>query len=229
MEAQLGVVPGYYLSKSAQNAGGGAIMPQLSVLFDPDRWLGLPGLIVGGRIYGQDRDTPGEPMIGYRYAFDDGLSVAAIGFGTSKSSTRQLASYRATHLGGELAIDARLLTGGSWFELHWQLAASATYITAHGRYCANPSGVAVDCDPSDTAKNSFIDRDLEVMSAAATSTLGFDLFRSAHHLFHGARIGWQLAAGTMPLIEPDGRTSRTVYWSTGLALMMALGATSSTP
>lgn len=223
IEAQVGLVPGFYLSRSAQNQSGGAIMPQLSALFDPDRLLGLPGLIIGARLYGQDKDTPSEPMIGYRHAFDDSLSGSIIGFGTSASATRHLASYSATHVGAEAAIDAKLGELAWWFQLHWQLAASATHVSASGTYCANDMDVAVDCDLDKPATNHVIDRKLSGTYGAATSTIALDLFRSPS-IFAGARLGWMLAAGTMPVVQPTGNSATSLYWSTGLTVSFGLGA-----
>ena len=223
LEGQVAFVPGFYLSRSAQNQGKGAIMPQLSAVFDPDRWLGLPGLIIGGRIYGADKDTPGEPLIGYRHAFDEGLSASIVGFFTSKDATRSLASYHATHGGAEAAVDAQLL-GSGWVQLHWQLAASATHISASGTYCVNQSGVAIDCSTDPAAQNTMVDRKLSSTVGAATSTVALDFFRSRGSIFHGARLGWMLAAGSMPQIQPGGSTATALYWSTGLSVTFGLGA-----
>src|SRR5262245_57460329 len=142
-------------------------MGQLSALVDPDRWLPIPGLILGARLFGQNQDTPGEPMIGYRHALDESLSIGVVGFATSKRSTRQLASYHATQGGAEGAIDAKLAGAGSWFELHTQLAVQATYVSASGTYCVNPMGIAVDCDTQHPEMNTMLDGKLSGVFEAA--------------------------------------------------------------
>src|SRR5262245_28306733 len=67
LEGQLGFVPGFYLSQSAVNAGKGTPMAQLALLLELDRLIHLPGLVFGGRIFGNNGDTPAEPYLGYRH------------------------------------------------------------------------------------------------------------------------------------------------------------------
>jgi hypothetical protein len=41
--------------------------PQLSLLFEPDRLIGAPGLFAGARLVGNDDSgTHAEPLLGYR-------------------------------------------------------------------------------------------------------------------------------------------------------------------
>lgn len=225
VEAQVGLMPGYFLSRGAQDKSGGAIMGQLSALVDPDRWLPIPGLILGARLFGQDQDTPGEPMIGYRRALDDSLSIGVVGYATSKRSTRQLASYHAAQGGAEAAIDTKLARAGSWFELHTQLAVAATYTSASGTYCVNGSGIAVDCDTEHPQNNTMIDGKLSGVFEAATATLGLDFLRSPGHAnFHGARVAAMMAAGTMPLVANGMQEATDFYWSIGASLALGFGA-----
>ena len=92
VDGQIGTVPAFYASQSAQNDAKGAAVPQLGAIVEPDRWLKLPGLVVGGRIYGNSGDTLGEPYIGYRMHTDDRLSVGIGAYGSAKRSTKKLAS-----------------------------------------------------------------------------------------------------------------------------------------
>src|SRR5262245_14405612 len=64
-EAQFGIMPAYHLSSSVSKARGSAV-PQVGLLIEPDRWVGFPGLVIGGRVFGDGPDSPAEPMIGYR-------------------------------------------------------------------------------------------------------------------------------------------------------------------
>ncbi len=62
-EFQLAAVPGYYLSSSVRQAPTGAGISHLSMLVEPDKLIGVPGLIIGGRA---------EAMAGYRGVLDHG-------------------------------------------------------------------------------------------------------------------------------------------------------------
>src|SRR5215475_5902838 len=65
-EAQLGVMPGHYLSSSVTTTPRGGATGQATLLIEPDRWVDVPGLVVGGRVFGQGNDSPAEPLVGYR-------------------------------------------------------------------------------------------------------------------------------------------------------------------
>ena len=131
IEAQAGAVPAFFLSRSAADRSGGAPIPQLSALADLDRWV-VPGLLVGARMFGQSQDTPGEPFIGYRRKIDDVLALGGVVYGTSKQSSRSLASYHASQIGAEVMGDARLWAPASWFGLHLHGSLSLTRIDASG-------------------------------------------------------------------------------------------------
>src|SRR6185503_15192337 len=116
---------------SAHSTSQGSPIMQLSALVEPDRWVKLPGLVLGARLFGQNGDTPGEPYVGYRRAVRKDMAIGGGIFGTSKSSTAKLASYKATRVGGEAALDAQLFES-EWFGFHLQGAVSATRINASG-------------------------------------------------------------------------------------------------
>src|SRR5580693_9452717 len=65
LEVQAAVVPAFYLSDAAQSSNAGQATSQLSFLLEPDRLLGMPGLIVGLREFGASGDSLVEPYIGY--------------------------------------------------------------------------------------------------------------------------------------------------------------------
>jgi hypothetical protein len=223
VEAQAGFVPAFFLSKAVQDKAGGAVTSQLSALVEPDRWLGIPGLILGARLFGQSGDTPGEPYIGYRRQVDDDIAVAGILYGTSKQSTAKLASYHATRVGGEAAIDAKLWAPAPWLGVHAQGSVSATVLSASGTYCVDSMGIAKDCDTTTPANNTMLDGTVSGAFPAATATLAVD-FHRREGTFHGARISALAAAGQMPLVQSGMQQATGSYFSVGLLLTLGLGA-----
>jgi hypothetical protein len=223
MEAQAGFVPAYFLSTSVQDKAHGAVTSQLSALVEPDRLLGIPGLVMGARMFGQNGDTPGEPYIGYRRQIDPDAWVAGIIYGTSKRSSDKLASYHATRVGGELAFDGRLWAPVPWLGLHVQAAVSATALSASGTYCVDDMGIAKDCDTTTPANNTMLDGSISGVFPAATGTLAFDV-KTQSGTFHGARIAALGAAGEMPLVEHGMQNATARYYSVGLLLTLALGS-----
>src|SRR5438445_3369902 len=157
VDGQIGTVPAFYASQSAQNDPKGAAVPQLGAIIEPDRWLKLPGLVVGGRIYGQSGDTLGEPYVGYRMHVEDHLSFGIGAYGSAKRSTQKLASYHGTRMGAEASVDSQLAEVSSWLTLHLQGSLAATRIMTSGSYCVDASGIAKDCDVMTPANNTMID------------------------------------------------------------------------
>jgi hypothetical protein len=222
-EAQAGAIPAFYLSRSAQDKSGGGPTVALSALVEPDRWIGVPGLIAGVRLFGQDQDTPGEPYLGYRKQMGD-ISFAGIVYGTAKRSTRNLASYHATRFGAEVAGDAQMWTPASWFSLHAQAALAATRIHASGNYCVDAMGIAKDCDLMTQSNNTMIDGALSGVFAAGTLTLGADFGRGSTGMFHHARVALLGTMGQMPLVRNGAQEATDFYASIGLTLTLGLGA-----
>jgi hypothetical protein len=227
VEAQAGIVPGFYLSRAAQNIAGGGEMVQLGALVDPGRWLGMPGLILGARLFGQDKDTPGEPLIGYRRALGDSASIAGIVFGTSKRTTRSLASYHGARYGAELAFDAQLLDPTSWLAIHMQFAATASRIVGSGTYCADNNGIAIDCDLNHPNNDHLIDGRASGVFPSGTITVAADAFRNHNGLFHGTRLALLISVGEMPLVKDGVQQSSAQYFSGGLTLTLGFGGTRS--
>jgi hypothetical protein len=223
VEAQVGAVPGFYLSSSAQDKANGAAMTELGAIVDPGRSLGVPGLVFGARMFGSSQDTPGEPIVGYRRAVSDDLSLAGFAFGATKRSSRSLASYHGARYGAEGALDARLLTAGSWLELHVQGAATFSRIVASGTYCANKDGDAIDCDVNDPSVNHFIDSRVSGIYPAGTMSLAADFWRGPENHFHGARVAMLVTAGDMPLIKGGVQQASSQYMSIGMTLTLGLG------
>ena len=221
-EAQLGPVPGFFLSSSAREQAQGAPIMQASAVFEPDRWIGLPGLVLGARLFGQSGDTPGEPYVGYRRQVGDGLAIGGGVYGTTKRSSKQLASYRATRAGGEAALDATLWEPTSWLGVHVQGAAAATYIDATGTYCVDTMGIAKDCNVDDTSLNTMISGEQSGVYPAGTGTIALDIARGTDSVFAGARLAFLGAVGTMPLVRDGEKTGSDVYAAIGFTLTLGL-------
>src|SRR5262245_39820513 len=104
-------VPGYFLSSAVQKDAKGAPIGQASVMVEPDRWVDLPGAVVGGRYVGKsDQGGYPEPMLGYR-AYLDGekrLALGGLAYGTRGSGESERASYEAWRVGGEIGSDVRI-------------------------------------------------------------------------------------------------------------------------
>lgn len=222
-EAQLGAIPAFYLSRAAQDKAGGGPVLAFSTLFEPDRWLDLPGLIIGARLFGQSGDTPGEPYVGYRKKIDQ-LSLAAVVYGTGKRSSSKLASYHATRGGIELAADVPLWSPAEWFAMHVQASLEATRIKATGTYCVDMMGLAIDCDQMDMSKNTLIDGAIDGYFPAGTLTLGFDFGRRSTGIFQSARVAILGTTGQMPLVKNGAQVSTDYYASIGLTMTLGLGA-----
>lgn len=222
VSAQVGVVPGFYASQSAQNETKGAPIKQFSALFDPDRWLPVKGVIVGARIFGESGDTPGEPYLGYRRRIDDGLAVGAVVFGSTKRTESKLASYHGVRAGGEAAVDLRVWAPSRSIEMHAQAAASVTRILASGRYCVDTMGIAKDCDETNTAANTFINAKTVGVYPAATWTLALDVGRRQGAFDH-LRVAALAGVGRMPLVENGEEAGTGTFFTIGLSLAVGLG------
>jgi hypothetical protein len=222
IEAQVGIVPGYFLSEATQEPSHrGEPIGQLLALVEPDR-LGTPGLIIGARDWARDGDGAFEPFLGYRHRLDDDLALALIGYGTVMRAAERGASYRAIRVGGELAVDARLLAPTTWLALHGQAAAAATYLDAHGSYCAGTTGLGVDCSEDGSAR--VIDGTIRGVFAAATATLALDFGRRPAGSFHSFRLALLGTAGVMPQVRDGRETDGVHYVALGLTLTLGLGS-----
>ena len=221
-EAQLGIVPAYFLSSAVQNPHGAATS-QLSLVVEPDRWVDVPGLLIGARLFGQSGDTPGEPLLGYRKKVSDKVAVAAIVYGTSKSSTAKLASYHATQVGGELAVDGRAIEIARWLAMHVQAAVSATRVNASGTYCVDANGVGKDCDDKDPGTNTAIGGHVSGVYPSGTGTLALDVGRGATGTLHAVRVALMGSTGWMPTATNGVQGAAHAYYAIGLSLTLGFG------
>ncbi len=221
VELQAGIMPSTYLSDSAQKYDSdGEPTRQLSAVLEPARLLGVKGLILGARTWGDEGDSPFEPMIGIRRKLDDTFAIAGIAYGTHAYGENSGASYSANRAGGELAFDAKMIPFGDYVALHGQASVSATYLDATGTYCVGADGFAIDCE--NTSRR--VDTDVEGIYGAATAGFSLDIARRPHGVVHNIRIAMLASIGARPRIR-DGvqQESKDTFKSFGLSLTLGLG------
>lgn len=228
-ELQVGFVPAYYLSSAVQRDGGGGTAPQASLLFEPDRLLGAPGLFVGGRVVGGGDSNPyPEPMIGYRRVLDENGTIAAsvVAYGTHAKGSDGNVSYQATRGGAELGVDVRLTPRSEWVEVHGLAGGSFTGLSAKGRHCIDSDGrYGVDCellvnDGSDV----YVTSKAGGIYSAFNAALGLDFGRHLGSVFHGGRLALHGAAGSMPTVQAGVQRDPRLYSSGGLTLSLGFGS-----
>jgi len=222
LQAQVGVVPGFYASQSAQNEAKGAPIKHASLLLEPGRALGLPGLLVGGRVFGDDSaDTPVEPYVGYRHRMTERVAVGGIAFGSAKRAEQNGASYHGTRIGGEAMIETEVFREWSWLQLRAQASVSLTRILASGRYCVDDDRTGTDCDES-TPRDHVINGKTVGVYPAATAMLDFD-FGKHRGWFDSAQLAFLFTAGRMPLVVDGERASTATYGSIGVTVTLDVG------
>lgn len=222
LDAQVGTVPAFYASQSAQNEAKGAAVAQAAILVEPDRYLRLPGLVVGARMFGQSGDTLGEPYLGYRRRVSERISIGGGAYGTAKRTTKQLASYHATRAGAEASIDANVAQPASWLAIHAQASISATHILTSGTYCVDAMGLAKDCDDGTQANNTMISGKQTGIYPAATATLALASLRETG-VFRAAQLALVGSVGSMPLVQNGAKTGTGMYEGLGLTLTVGIG------
>ncbi|HUJ60891.1 MAG TPA: hypothetical protein VLX92_20450 [Kofleriaceae bacterium] len=228
VELQAGLVPGFMLSSATTPNPEAGPIPQLSGLLEPDRWFGIPGLVLGARTFGRDGDDYVEPFVGYRRAASRALAWSAIGYGSSGRATDQLASYHAVRAGGELTIDERLFVPDDprddtgWLQAHVAASLAATAIAASGRYCVDPDGNGTDCQSGPGASNVVVDGSVRGVYPAATATFALDL----HHMPAGvtdARLGLLGTVGYLPRVIDGVQRPGSAWGTLGVTLQLGFG------
>jgi hypothetical protein len=223
VEAQAGLVPGYLLSEATTKPENrGEPTSQLLGVVEPSDWLGTGGLVLGARAWGREGDSTLEPFVGYRHRLEDRFAIALFGYGTQMLGTQRGASYRATRVGGELAVDARVVQLFDWLALHGQAAVSTTYIDAKGTYCADEAGLGVDC--GEDGMDRLVDGTVHGAFSAATGSIALDFGRMPRSTFHSLRIALLGAAGTMPQLRDGRQHDATRYLSLGFTLTLGIGS-----
>jgi len=224
VEAQLGYVPGFFLSDAVQADPSGDVMLQFSGMFDPGSSLGAKGLSVGARyVSGHDGRGYFEPMMRYRRFLDRERRVAlqAVGFGTRASGQSDGASYEALRGGLELASDIRITPENRWVELHLTGGASMTGIRAKGNYCMNEAGYGETCKDG---RQGEAKADTSDVYPALFVGAYLDGFRHRTWYLHTLRLGAYMAGGKMPRVRMGQETGVDGSWySFGLNLIMGMG------
>jgi hypothetical protein len=222
LDAQVGTVPAFYASQSAQNEAKGAAVGQAALIVEPDRWIGVKGLVVGGRIFGPSGDTYGEPYVGYRTKVGERISIGGGAYGSAKRSTKQLASYHATRMGAEASVDANVVQPLSWLGIHAAGSVGVTRILTSGTYCVDAQGLALDCDLDRPAANTMITGKQTGVYPTATATL---MLASLHDsgVFRAAELALIASVGAMPLIQNGAKTGTGIYDGLGLTLTVGIG------
>jgi len=224
--AQLGFMPGYYLSASASASPKGAAIPQLLAALDPGHVA--PGLLLGGRAFGESGDTALEPILGYRRAldFDGRFSVAALLYGARMRTTQAHATYAATRAGLEGAADVRLTDRDQAIEAHAFGSLSITNVTADGTYCVDAATEthAVDCpDPYPEPPPPQATAALTGVYPALTLGVAADLLNLQRSVLHGVRVELMVGAGAMPRVEDGVQQRATGYLTLGFSLTLSVG------
>jgi hypothetical protein len=229
-EVQAGFVPGYYLSSAVRKDAEGGSASQASLLFEPDKLVGVPGLLVGGRVVGGgDSGVYPEAMLGYRRALDEGgvVSASAVAYGTRAEGSANGASYEATRGGVEIGADMRLTPSSRWVELHGVVSGSLTGLAAEGRYCVDDDGrYAVECSTSaagGATTNTFARAEASGAYGAFNAAIALDFARHLGGVFHGGRLALHGAAGSMPTVASGVQGDARLYSSAGLTLSLGLG------
>ena len=218
-EVSAGGVPVYRLSTAASDTDrNGDVTGQLSVLFEPDRLLGVPGLVVAMRSWGDQWSDAIEPMVGYRRKIEQ-FAISGVVYGTHMADESKGASYSATRVGGELAVGARFMD--QYLKADAQLAVSATYLSADGMYCADASGLGRDCEEQEMAT---VAGELAGVYPAATASVSLALGPPASW-FHDVRVSGIFSVGYMPRLLGGEQQRGTAYTSGGLLLKFGFGAT----
>ncbi len=231
VEAQVAATPGFYLSKTTSDEPKGAPSQQLAGWLDAGELIGAEGLAAGGRYVGGGYGGGyGEPMLRYRHGLDssDRFALQAAGFGTVASGSHRGASYDATRLGAEVAVNGRVTPESHWLELHGFIGASVLGLDAEGTYCVAPAtGVGVDCNEDGTGNK--VKGELSGAFPALFFGGGLDLARHLDIPLHGARIEGMAAVGLMPEVRNGERTDTKIYTTIGLALTVRAGASEEHP
>jgi hypothetical protein len=228
VEVQAAVLPGYYLSSAVQAHPEGAGIGQVALSFEPDHWLRVPGLVVAGRVVGnEDSGTYAEPIVGYRLHLDEArhFGLAAIGYGTYASESRRGASYEAARGGAEVGFDVRVLGEGQYGEVHLLASASLTALDADGEYCIDADNrYGVDCPEPPDAPGTLVSASASGFYPGVVGGLAFDIGRSMPVGFHGVRLVGYFGGGTLPSVIAAQQTDPRGYVSFGGAIAVAFGA-----
>lgn len=232
VELTAGSVPGYFLSDGTEDDPDNHSMPQVALLFEPDRLIGVPGLYAGVRgVGGNDSDAYAEPLLGYRLKLDRvrRFSAGAAVFATGASDGMNGASYSMTRGGAELGGDVRITPESDYAELHASLGGSLVGLDADGEYCLDENGrYGVDC-PDSAPDRVLNEASVSGLYPALNAGLSLDFGRDLRGAFHGGRLAFLFSAGTQPRLVAAEQVDPRAYASFGLSLSLGFGAFAAKP
>jgi hypothetical protein len=230
-ELQGGVVPGYYLSTTvrAEHESASDALPQLLALLEPDELIQAPGLFLAGRTAGEpDTGNALEPLVGYRAFLDDDerFSLMGLVFFAYATGEEQYASFSALRGGVEAGVDARITPVSKYLELHTHLGATLTALNADGTYCVGVDELfGIDCFDNQASRN-LVSASAGGFFPSGHVGLALDFARHLQSAFHGARIAFDVAGGTMPTVVGGRQEGARWYGAAGLTLTLGIGASS---
>jgi hypothetical protein len=144
-----------------------------------------------------------------------------VAFFTHASGSRNHASYSATRGGAEVGFDMRATPRDRWIELHANVSAALTGLSATGRYCLDSTNqYGTDCSEPPTlteAKGSGL-------YPSATAGLSLDFARHLATFFHGGRLSLGIAGGTMPTLISGVQKDAHWYGTGGASLTLGFGS-----
>ena len=226
-ELQAGVVPGYYLSNTTQEAPEGAAIPQGSLMIEPGEAIGLPGFAIGARyVIGQSSDGYLEPMLRYRQFVDDDKRFAAsfVAYGAYASGDERGASFTAVRAGLEATADVRITEESRWLELHAIVTLGALGLFADGHYCIDRNGrYGIDCPEPGSPPGPEVDPTLRSVFPTGAAGIALDVARHLESVFHGGRITLMGGGGTLPHMVGGVRDGTRFYASGGATATLAFG------
>jgi len=226
VQLQAAFVPGYYLSSTVTEEPKAAQLPQLAGVLEPDELIHVPGLLAGAR-YAGDRSAGAalEPLLGYRTYLDDEkrFSLATLGFVAYASGSQKGASFTALRGGLEAGVDVRLTPQSHYAELHTNLGATFTGLSADGQYCLGPDArYGVDCPTDGSAKP--VSASASGIFPSAHTGLSLDFAGRLRTPFQGVRLAADLAGGTLPTEVAGQQHGARIFGSAGLSLTVGIGA-----
>ena len=227
-ELGAGVVPGFYLSSTTQEAPEGAAIPHGSVMIEPGDAIDLPGFSLGARyVVGQSSDGYLEPMLRYRRFVDAERRFAAsfVGYGAYASGEERGASFSAVRAGLEATADVRITDESKWLELHAVASLGALGLFADGHYCIDRNGrYGIDCPEPGSPPGPEVDPTLRSVFPAGAAGIAIDVARHLESVFHGGRITLMGGGGTLPHMVGGVRDGTRFYASGGLTASLSFGA-----
>lgn len=225
VEAQVAMVPGYFLSSAVQDEAKGSPVKQASLMGEPGELIGVPGLSAGGRVVGgADDGAYVEPMVRYRGALDDHgvFAGGVVVYGSHQQGESSGASLEATRAGAEIGVDARATPESKWVEVHLGGSVGLMSLDAQGEYCLDADGRwGVDCaDPPVNTTKATADG----FFPSAGGMIALDFGRHLDGILHGGRLAVHGAVGKMPRVERAEQRDSKTYTSAGLSLTLGAGA-----